>query len=187
LTIVRVVLLCTRPKSITGPSSLQRFGVGLAGADADGLLDRRHKYLAVADLPGLGGRADGVTRRPFRALLLSAGSSAFSREPGIGKFRLTAALMENVSLLSRTFACATFALRNTPTALSTRSSARWIAPLDLRTRTARKPSSTSSMRCLQSASRHARTHRSLLKCCHCQANGCAGTGQLQGCALSRLH
>ena len=34
--------------------------VGLAGADADGLVDRGDKNLAVADLPGVGGAADGL-------------------------------------------------------------------------------------------------------------------------------
>src|SRR5580704_6578318 len=43
-------------------ASLERVGVRLTGADANRLLDRRHKDLAVADLPGLGGRADGFDR-----------------------------------------------------------------------------------------------------------------------------
>src|SRR5688572_4875301 len=38
----------------------KRVGVGLAGADAHGLVDRIDKDLAVADLPGLGGPGDGV-------------------------------------------------------------------------------------------------------------------------------
>src|SRR5579871_6786776 len=37
---------------------LQRVAVGLAGADAHRLLDRRDKDFAVADLAGLGGGAD---------------------------------------------------------------------------------------------------------------------------------
>src|SRR5580692_11931007 len=45
-----------RPKDSKGS---ERVGVGLAGADADGLVDRGDKNLAVADLPGLGGAADG--------------------------------------------------------------------------------------------------------------------------------
>src|SRR4051812_24053556 len=39
---------------------LQRRGVGFAGADADGVVDIPDEDLAVADLPGLGSRGDGI-------------------------------------------------------------------------------------------------------------------------------
>ena len=57
-----------------------------------------------------------------------------SGEPGIGKSRLTAALLERLAT-SRTRACAISARHSTPTARFTRSSAKWSAPLDLRTKT----------------------------------------------------
>src|SRR5215207_8409802 len=57
------VLLSAAPKTWmpgTRPSVtvLQRVGVGLAGADAHRALDAGDENLAVADLPGLGGRGD---------------------------------------------------------------------------------------------------------------------------------
>ena len=44
--------------------SAQLYGIqsGLAGADANGLLDIGHEDLAVADPPGLGGAADRIDR-----------------------------------------------------------------------------------------------------------------------------
>ena len=40
--------------------SLERVGVGLAGADAQRPIDRGDEDLAVADLPGFRSRADGL-------------------------------------------------------------------------------------------------------------------------------
>src|SRR5690242_6517782 len=48
--------------SLSSPP-LQRVAAGLAGADADGLLDRHHEDLAVADLAGGGGLLDRLDRR----------------------------------------------------------------------------------------------------------------------------
>src|SRR4029079_8559521 len=48
---------CSR--SWTATSALDRVLVALTGADADRLFDRRDEDLAVADLAGLGCRADG--------------------------------------------------------------------------------------------------------------------------------
>jgi hypothetical protein len=39
---------------------LQRIGIGLACADANGFLDRSDKNFAVADLTGFGSSSDGV-------------------------------------------------------------------------------------------------------------------------------
>ena len=59
-----------------------------------------------------------------------------------------------------------------------RSSARWSAPLDSRTTTPRKRSSTSSMPCWRRASRHARTRRYLPKCCRCRTTDVIPTLEL---------
>ena len=74
----------------------------------------------------------------------------------------------NASPVNPTRAYATSARRSTPTARSTRSSVKWSAPLDLRTTTTRKRSSTSSMPCLRRVQRHARTRHCLPKCYRCR-------------------
>src|SRR5271169_1774182 len=43
--------------------ALDRVRAGFAGADPDGLVDLRYKYLAIADAAGLGGAADRLDRR----------------------------------------------------------------------------------------------------------------------------
>ena len=67
----------------------ERVGVGLAGADAHGLIDRRDEDLAVADLAGLGGVGDGfdhlvdpIGRRPRPRCRSSAGNSRRIRRRG---------------------------------------------------------------------------------------------------------
>ena len=74
----------------------------------------------------------------------------------------------NVSLASRTRACAISVRRSTPTARFTRSSARWNAPPDLRTTTPRKRSSTSSTRCWRRPRPGSKTRHSLPRCCRCR-------------------
>ena len=69
-----------------------------------------------------------------------------SGEAGIGKSRLTAALLERLASEPQR-ACAIFALRSTRTARSIRSLAKWSVPPDWRMTTLRKRSSTSSMPC----------------------------------------
>ena len=72
------------------------------------------------------------------------------------------------SLLSHIRDCATSARRSTPTAPCIQSLARWSARPGLRTTTTRKQSSTSSMPYWHRPLRHARTRRSLLRCCRCR-------------------
>ena len=91
-----------------------------------------------------------------------------SGEAGIGKSRLTAALLERLADRATHAPCATSAHHSTPTARSIRSSARWSVPLDLRTTTPRKQGSTNSTPCWRLALRHVRTPRSLPKCCRCR-------------------
>ena len=44
--------------------ALDRVRAGFAGADPDGLVDVRYKYLAIADAAGLGRAPDRLDRRP---------------------------------------------------------------------------------------------------------------------------
>ena len=87
-----------------------------------------------------------------------------SGEPGIGKSRLTAALLERLATEPHT-RFATSAHRSIPTALSIQSLARWSVPLDLRMRTQRKRSWTNSMPCSRRLLRHVRTLPFSLICC----------------------
>src|SRR5262249_36210395 len=90
-----------------------------------------------------------------------------SGEPGIGKSRLTAALLERVA--AEPHARLRYsAHRSTRTARFTRSSAKWSAPLGSHTTTTRKRSSTSSMRCSRAASRLVRRQRCLLARSRCR-------------------
>ena len=86
----------------------------------------------------------------YRQVSTHGGAAGTSREP------------------NRTRACAISARRNTLTARFTRSSARWSVPLDLRTTTPRKQSSTNSIPCWRKVSRRTRTWRSLPTCCRCR-------------------
>ena len=133
-------------------------------------VESRFEALHASGLTELVGREEELElllRRWSKAKTGEGQVVLLSGEPGIGKSRLTAALLERLAA-SRTRACATSALRSTPTARSIRSSARWNGPLDLRTTTQRKRSSTSSMLCWRRASPHARTRRCLPKCCRCR-------------------
>ena len=139
---------------------------------------------------GMGCAATGFGRKPFRCstfertnanlwgreeeleLLLRRWSKAkggqgqvvlLSGEPGIGKSRLTLGSW-NALLASRTRDFATSAHRSTPTARSTRSSAKWNAPPGLPVKRPLKQSSTSWMPCWRRVSPFAKTPRYLLKC-----------------------
>jgi len=85
-------------------------------------------------------------------------------EAGIGKSRLTAALLEGIAA-DRTRGCAIFARRNIRTARSIRSSARWNAPLGRRTTTNHKRAWTSSMRCSRRPRPRRRTSDFSRRCC----------------------
>jgi class 3 adenylate cyclase len=86
-----------------------------------------------------------------------------SGEPGIGKSRLTAALMERVATEPHT-RLRYSAHRSTPTVRSTRLSDRWSAPPDLRTTTPCKRNSTNSIRCWRKVLRRVRTRHSSQEC-----------------------
>src|SRR5215813_10746156 len=56
------IVLPSRPKLLSWLAGLERIGAGLAGADADRLLDAGDEDLAVADLAGAGRLADRLDR-----------------------------------------------------------------------------------------------------------------------------
>ena len=92
----------------------------------------RFEALHTAGLTALVGREEELElllRRWSKAKTGEGQVVLLSGEAGIGKSRLTAALM-NGSPANRTRACAISAPRSTPTARSIQSSARWNAPLD---------------------------------------------------------
>src|ERR1700716_3776885 len=54
--------LLVAKRSPLGANALQRVAVGFAGPDPQGVVDRRHEDLAVADLPGAGARGNDPDR-----------------------------------------------------------------------------------------------------------------------------
>ena len=150
-------------KGIAGPA---RAWVALRPSSVESRFEALHAS-GLTELVGREEELELLLRRWSKAKSGQGQVVLLSGEPGIGKSRLTAALLERL-LPSRTRACATSAHRSTPTARSIRSSARWNVPQDLRTTTPRKRSSTSWMRCWRIASTSAKTPRYLPKCCRCR-------------------
>ena len=100
-------------------------------------VESRFEALHSSGLTELVGREEELElllRRWAKAKIGEGQVVLLSGEPGIGKSRLTAALM-NVLLTSHIRGCATSARRSTPTARCIRSLARWNAPLASRTTT----------------------------------------------------
>ena len=103
-------------------------------------VESRFEALHASGLTELVGREEELElllRRWSKAKTGEGQVVLLSGEAGIGKSRLTAALLERLAA-SRTRACATSVHRSTPTARSIRSSARWNVLRDLRTTTPRK-------------------------------------------------
>ena len=123
-----------------------------------------------------GGVTELVGREEELELLLRRWSKAktgegqvvlLSGEPGIGKSRLTAAMLERLAKEPHTRLRYFCSPQHTDSALYP-ISARWSEPLDLRTTKPRKKSSTNLRPYWRSASRHVRTLHSLPKCCRCR-------------------
>ena len=132
-------------------------------------VEGRFEAMHASGLTALVGREEELElllRRWSRAKTGEGQVVLLSGEAGIGKSRLTAALLE--LLTEPTRACAISARRSTPTARSTRSLARWNVPPDWRTMTPCKRSSINSMRCWRRPRPPSKTPRCLPTCCRCQ-------------------
>ena len=198
-------------KGIAGPA---RAWAVLRASSAEGRFEAMHAS-GLTDLVGREEELELLLRRWSKAKSGEGQVVLLSGEAGIGKSRLTAALLERLAL-SRTRACAISAPHSTPTARFIRSSARWNVPLDLRTTTPRKRNSTSSMRCSRWHRPLNRMPRCLPKCCRCRTTDViprsslprssggkkrwkrsragrdvdapkSGADDLRGCALDRPH
>ena len=134
-------------------------------------VESRFEALHASGLTELVGREEELElllRRWSKAKTGEGQVVLLSGEPGIGKSRLTAALMERLAAEPHT-RFATSAHRSTRTARFIRSSARWSAPLDLRTMidTQSKLDKLDAV-LAQSFDRNGRTPQCLLKCYRCQ-------------------
>jgi hypothetical protein len=147
-------------KGITGPV---RASAALRASSAEGRFEAMHE----TGLTALVGRAQELNlllRLWSRAKTGEGQVVLLSGEAGIGKSRLTAALLERLPR-SRTRACGISVHPNTLTARFTRSLAKWSAPPGSRTTTLRKRSSINSTRYWPRVLPHPRTPRCLPKCC----------------------
>ena len=90
--------------------------------------ERRQVTVMFSDLVGSKEEAELLLRRWSRAKSGEGQVVLLSGEAGIGKSRLTAALMENLATEPHTLAYAISVRRNIPTARFIRSSARWGVP-----------------------------------------------------------
>ena len=133
-------------KGIAGPV---RAWAALRPSSAEGRFEAMHAS-GLTELVGREEELELLLRRWSKAKTGEGQVVLLSGEAGIGKSRLTAALMERLAAEPHT-RFGTSAHRSTPTALFTRSSARWSAPLDLRMTTRRKRSSTNSTPCWRRA------------------------------------
>jgi hypothetical protein len=101
---------------------------------------------ALTELVGREEELELLLRRWSKAKNREGQVVLLSGEAGIGKSRLTAALRDRL-VGNRTHSCVISVRRNTKTVRSIPLSARCNMPPDLRTRTARRRNSTSSMQC----------------------------------------
>ena len=118
--------------SAQGTSRASRGPVRAWAALRPASVESRFEALHASGLTELVGREEELElllRRWSKAKTGEGQVVLLSGEAGIGKSRLTAALMERLEA-NRTRAFATSALRSTPTAPFIRSSARWNAPPD---------------------------------------------------------
>ena len=116
-------------------------------------VESRFEALHASGLTELVGREEELEvllRRWSKAKTGEGQVVLLSGEAGIGKSRLTAALLERLRP-SLTRACAISVHHSTPTARCTRSLAKWNVPPGSRTTTPRKRSSTNSMPCWRRA------------------------------------
>ena len=117
------------PQELKGLSGVVRAWTALRSASVESRFDALHAS-GLTELVGREEELEILLRRWSKAKTGEGQVVLLSGEPGIGKSRLTAALLERLAT-EPTLACATSARRSAPTARSTQSSDRWNALLDL--------------------------------------------------------
>jgi class 3 adenylate cyclase len=150
-------------KGIVGPV---RAWAALRASSAEGRFEAMHAT-GLTELVGREEELDLLLRRWSKANTGEGQVVLLSGEPGIGKSRLTAALMEDLANKPHTRLRYSARL-SIQTAPFIRSSARRSGLRGSLTTTTRKRSSTSSMHCWRRASRRLRTQHCLLICSRCR-------------------
>ena len=151
-------------KGIAGPV---RAWAALRPSSAEGRFEALHAS-GLTELVGREEELELLLRRWSKAKTGEGQVVLLSGEAGIGKSRLTAALLERLAArAAHAPAVFLFTAAHRQRALS-RSSARWNAPLGSRMTTPLKQSSTNSIPCWRKVSRRARMWRSLPTCCRCR-------------------
>jgi class 3 adenylate cyclase len=123
---------------------------------------------SLTDLVGREEESELLMRRWLRAKASEGQVVLLAGEPGIGKSRLTAALLERLAAEPHTRLRYFCSPQHTDSAFFFRSSARWNVPLDWRTTTDRKRSSTSSTLCWRRPRLLSRRPHCLSRCCRCR-------------------
>ena len=134
-------------------------------------MESRFEALHASGLTALVGREEELElllRRWSKAKSGEGQVVLLSGEPGIGKSRLTAALLERLAGEPHTRLRYFCSPQHTDSALYPMIRADWNAPPDLRTTIRRSRNSTNSMPCWRSALHHAKTRRCLPRCCRCR-------------------
>ena len=157
------------PKELKGISGPVRAFAALRPTSVEGRFEAFHES-GLTELVGREEELELLLRRWSKAKTGEGQVVLLSGEAGIGKSRLTAALLER-SRLSLIPGCVISARRSIPTARSIRSSVRWNVRQDLRMLTPGKQSSTNSTPCWRKVLRHGKMRASLPKCCRCRTTG----------------
>ena len=155
-----------RPQELKGIAGPVRAWAALRPSSVESRFDALHAG-ALTELVGREEELELLLRRWSKARSGEGQVVLLSGEPGIGKSRLTAALMERLTAEPHT-RLVTSAHRNTQTAPCIRSSVRWSGPRGSRRTTTRRRSSRSSMHCWRRASRRLRTQHCLAICSRCR-------------------
>ena len=154
-------------KDLKGIAGRVRAFAALRASSAEGRFEAMHTT-GLTDLVGREEELELLLRRWSKAKTGEGQVVLLSGEPGIGKSRLTAALLERVASEPHTRLRYFCSPQHTDSERCTRSSVRWNVPLPLHTTTTGKRSWTSLMLCWRRALRHFRTPRCWPKCCRLQ-------------------
>jgi class 3 adenylate cyclase len=150
-------------KGISGPI---RVWLAVRPASVEGRFEAFHAS-GLTELIGREEELELLLRRWSKAKTGEGQVVLLSGEAGIGKSRLTAALLERLAAQLHT-RLLYFCSPQYKTAPCIRSSARWSGLRGSRTMTTHKRNSTSSMYCWRRASRRLRTQHNLLICSRCR-------------------